>query len=97
LGPIYYAVLGDVYFAADSLAEAKQAYTKAATLDENYSPARYGLARVAAKNRETEVAVKLLKQCLATKPYPKEYVQEDPAFEGIRDDKRFKSVIRDVY
>jgi tetratricopeptide (TPR) repeat protein len=89
--------LGNARFAADSVAEAKQAYTAAQTADDRYAPAQYGLARCAARAKDMDLALRLLKESLRTKPMPKEVVQNDAAFAGLKEDKRFRSIIRDIY
>jgi tetratricopeptide (TPR) repeat protein len=97
LAAAYYTALGNTRFASDSLAEAKVAYTAAQAADDTYAPAQYGLARCAARAKDADLALRLLKECLRTKPLPKEAVQDDAAFAGFKEDKRFRSIIRDIY
>lgn len=97
LGTAYWVAVGDLRLAVDSLDGARAAYTQAVNLDETCATARYGLARCAAKTKDTDKVLALLKESLKTRPYSRDYVEGDASFAYLAQDKRFKALLKEAY
>jgi|GEM_PF-5602967 len=97
LGAEYLTMVGNVRLAADSVDQAKVAFTEAQKVDDTYALAKLGLARCAAKANDIDLCLKLLKESLTVYKLPKDRILADPFFAVIKEDKRFKKTVRDIY
>ena len=81
--------LGNLYLSKNQLQDAKIHFKKALKLDNNYSHAKYGLARVAIRSGDENACLKLLKDVLLLENQFVTRVQLDNEFKNLRKTKHY--------